>query len=62
MGMFGCGGTDEVVKVKDLDFTVVATENIPDELEKASNERYCSGNYKSYDKGNYYREEYLLGL
>jgi len=53
MGMFGCGGTDEVVKVKDLDFTVVATENIPDELENILEEKKAEPFYQAYSDGEF---------
>lgn len=53
MCMFGCGGSDEAVKVKDLDFTVVATENIPDELEGILEEKKAEPFYQAYSDGEF---------
>ncbi len=53
MCLFGCGGTDETVKVKDLDFTVVATENIPDELMEILEEKVKEPFYQAYSDGEF---------
>lgn len=54
MCLFGCSGeAKEPKKVKDLDFTVVATENIPEELEGILEEKKTEPFYQAYSDGEF---------
>ncbi len=54
MLMTGCGSEEASdVKIKDLDFTVVATENIPDELMVHVEEEKAQAFYRTYSDGDF---------
>lgn len=52
--LFGCDKQDETTeKIRDLDFTVVATENIPEELIGILEEKKADTFYQAYSDGDY---------
>lgn len=52
--LFGCDKQDEATeKIRDLDFTVVATENIPEELIGVLEEKKADAFYQAYSDGDY---------
>ncbi len=54
MCLFGCGVKEEPAeKVRDLDFTVVATENIPEELLSVLEEKKAESFYQAYSDGDF---------
>ena len=54
MCMISCRGQEETAeKIRDLDFTVVATENIPDELIGLLEEKKTESFYQAYSDGDY---------
>lgn len=54
MCMISCRGQEETAeKIRDLDFTVVATENIPDELIGVLEEKKTESFYQAYSDGDY---------
>ncbi len=54
MCMFACGEKEEpAAKVRDLDFTVVATENIPEELLSVLEEKKEESFYHAYSDGDF---------
>lgn len=51
---FGCSGAkEELAKVKDLDFTVVATENVPDGLLDILDDKKAEPFYQAYSDGEF---------
>lgn len=54
MCMYGCDSQGETaVKIRDLDFTVVATENVPDELVGVLEEKKETPFYQAYSDGDF---------
>lgn len=54
MFLFACSKQDETAeKIRDLDFTVIATENIPEELASVLEEKKADGFYQAYSDGEY---------
>lgn len=54
MFLFACTKQDETTeKIRDLDFTVVATENIPEELIGVLEEKKAEPFYQAYSDGEY---------
>lgn len=53
MCLFGCSEEKAAEKVRDLDFTVVATENIPDELIGVLEEKKATPFYQAYSDGDF---------
>lgn len=54
MFMTGCGTKDETTgKIRDLDFTVVATQNIPEELLEVLESEKADVFHKTYSDGDY---------
>lgn len=52
--LFACTKQDETTeKIRDLDFTVVATENIPEELLAVLEEKKADAFYQAYSDGEY---------
>lgn len=50
----GCSGQEETAeKIRDLDFTVVATENIPEELITLLEEKKAETFYQAYSDGDF---------
>ncbi len=50
----GCSGQEEPVKkIRDLDFTVVATENVPEELIAVLEEKKAEIFYQAYSDGDF---------
>lgn len=50
----GCAGQEtDVEKIRDLEFTVVATENVPEELVTVLEEKKAEEFYQTYSDGNF---------